>query len=144
MSTRPIPAARSACPMVLLLLVAGCAGSMGTIRPNPVAPPVTAFDGSYRNTLRLTSTAGGAEGTDWCQSPGQPVITVAKGQFTYAVPHPNVPGTPLPTFEAVMADDGTFAGQATVGVMSGWIKGSHIEGKIDGSGCVYGFSGDKV
>ncbi|HET7883503.1 MAG TPA: hypothetical protein VFL55_21640 [Acetobacteraceae bacterium] len=142
--------------IALTLAAAGCAGPMGTIRPGPsvpasqaaqvmtVVPPVTAYDGTYRMRLRLTGGAGAAEGNTWCQSGGQPVITVTNGQFDYAVPHPNIPGNPTPVFQATMAADGSFTGAVTSGTMFGRIDGTHMEGKIDGSGCIYAFSGDRA
>lgn len=132
-------------PALLLAVgVAGCAGPMAPARvpPTPVAP-VTAFDGTYRGKINLSRTANGTEVTSWCQSPGQPAITVADGQFTYAVPHPNVPGNPKPTFLATMKDDGSFFGQANNGTISGQVSGSHMQGQIDGEGCVYTFAADK-
>jgi hypothetical protein len=80
----------------------------------------------------------------WCETPGQPTVTVANGQFTYAVPHPNVPGNPTPTYPATMAQNGSFAGQITGGTISGRIDGTHIEGSIDGTGCLYAFAGDRI
>ena len=100
----------------LALIVGGCAGSMGTMHSNPPpVPPVTSFDGSYRNTIHVTDSFGVAQTTSWCDSPGQPVVTVANGQFSYAVPHPNVPGQATPAFPATMAQDGTFYGQVVGG-----------------------------
>jgi hypothetical protein len=132
-------------PMLLPLMIIGCAGPMGTIHGEaPAAAVVTTFDGSYRSTIRVTSTAGRAEGTGLCDSPGQPVVTVANGQFSYPVPHPNVPGATTPIFTATMAQDGTFYGQVMSGTMSGSVNGGHIEGKIDGQGCVYAFSGERI
>ena len=140
----------------MLVLVAGCAGSMGTIRPGPSVPasvanaagatagPVTTFDGTYRMTIRSSGSAGAASTSTWCATPGQPTITVANGQFTYAVPHPNVPGNATPEFPATIAADGSFAGQITAGSISGSINGGHIQGRIDGSGCLYVFRGDRA
>lgn len=142
--------------MALALTIAGCAGPMGTIRPGPsvpsnlaqsadiVAPPVTSFDGSYQTTIRLAGSAGSGAILSWCETPGQPTVTVANGQFTYAVPHPNVPGNPTPTYPATMAQNGSFAGQITGGTISGRIDGTHIEGSIDGTGCLYAFAGDRI
>lgn len=133
-------------PLMLLLGVTGCdAGPMGTIRPvQSQGSAVTSFDGSYRNTLHVSSASVAAQGEGWCLSPGQPVITVTDGQFSYAVPHPNVPGNPTPVFHAVMAQDGSFAGQIPAGSMSGHVTGSHMEGTIAGSGCDYAFTGDRM
>jgi hypothetical protein len=148
--TIPIPT------MVLALTLVGCAGPMGTMRPGPsltaaeevnykVEPPVTAFDGSYRNTIRIiTSFGSGADNSGWCTSPGQPIITIANGQFTYAVPHPNVPGNATPVYQATMKEDGSFYGSITAGVVSGAVEGTRIVGKIDGSACLYAFSGQRV
>lgn len=132
------------CPMVLMLLVAGCAGSMGTIHADPAPSSVTAFDGSYRSTIRLTGTADVAKGTNWCDTPGQPIITVSNGLLSYTVPHPNVSDEMTPTFEATIAEDGTFSGQVVGGTMSGTVSGTHMEGRIDGQACLYAFSADRI
>lgn len=132
-------------PLVLMLTIAGCAGSMGEPKVDTtMAQPVTAFDGSYRSTIRSTGSFGASQANSWCDLPGQPIITVANGQFSYAVPHPNVPGNPTPTFPATMAPDGSFFGQVVSGTISGQVRGTHIEGKIDGSACLYAFSGDRM
>lgn len=130
--------------MVLVLMIAGCAGPTVAPQSNVPPPPITSFDGSYRNTIRITGMSSQAQGTKWCETPGQPVIAVSNGQFSYAVPHPNVPGNPTPTFAASMATDGSFSGQANDGTISGKVSGTHIEGRIDGAGCIYGFAGDRM
>jgi len=135
------------CPMVLMLLTIGCAGPMAPMNnggPPPPPTPVTAFDGSYRTTIRLIDAFGAAQSTPWCDSPGQPVITVTNGQFSYTVPHPNIPGNAAPVYPATMAVDGSFSGQIIAGMLYGQVQGNHIEGKIDGSACVYAFSGDRI
>lgn len=134
----------SLCPMVLMLMVAGCAGSMGVIRPDSATASVTAFDGSYRNTISIAASASVAKGISWCETPGQPVITVVNGQFSYAVPHPNMPDNPTPTFQAVVAQDGSFLSQSNGGTISGQVRGTSIEGVIDGVGCRYTFAGDRM
>jgi hypothetical protein len=131
-------------PMVLMLMVAGCAGSMGVIRPDTATASVTAFDGSYRNTISIAASATVAKGTSWCETPGQPVITVVNGQFGYAVPHPNMPGNPTPTFQAAVARDGSFLGRSNGGTISGQVRGTYIEGIIDGVGCRYTFAGNRM
>ncbi len=129
----------------LLVAVAACAGPMGTIRPGPAAPPPpTTFDGSYRSSIRITGGSASAQGQGWCQTPGQPIITVRDGEFNYALPHPNVPGAPTPVFQATMAPDGSFSGQGVGGSVSGRVTGPRIEGRIDGQGCIYEFSGYRV
>jgi hypothetical protein len=131
--------------MMPCLMIIGCAGPMGVIHGGTVAAaPVTSFDGSYSSTIRITSSAGAAEGTNWCDTPGQPVVAVANGQFNYAVPHPNVPGNATSNFPATMAQDGSFSGQVVDGTISGRVSGTHIEGSIDGQACVYAFAGDRI
>jgi hypothetical protein len=132
-------------PLALLLTLAACAGPMGTLRPGPAAPPPsTAFDGSYRSTIRITGGSASAQGQGWCQTPGQPMINVRDGEFSYAVPHPNVPGGPTPVYQAAMETDGSFSGQGVGGSVSGRVTGARIEGRIDGMGCIYEFSGYRV
>ena len=143
----------AACPLqaglcvAAVLMVSGCAGPMVIMRPsvsNPT-PPITAFDGSYRSTIRITGSLGSGRDTfGWCQSPGQPIITTTNGQFSYAVPHPNVPGNATPVFPATMKEDGSFYGEIISGTISGSVSGTHMQGKIDGSACIYDFSGDRI
>ncbi|HEX4171525.1 MAG TPA: hypothetical protein VHY82_03510 [Acetobacteraceae bacterium] len=132
-------------PLALLLAIAGCAGPMGTIHTGatPAQPP-TAFDGSYRTTIRLAGGSAAGQGQNWCQTPGQSVLTVTQGEFSYPVAHPNAPGQPTTVFQATMASDGSFAGQGVGGSVSGHVSGSHIEGRIDGQGCIYDFAGDRM
>ncbi len=146
---------RRVCAVALVPIVSACAGSMGTIRPGPSVPssqammvktvvPATSFDGSYRTTIRVIGSFGGSENIPWCATPGQPIITVANGQFTYAVPHSFATKIATSVFPATMAADGSFYGEIVAGTMSGQVRGTHIEGKIDGSACVYAFSGDRT
>jgi hypothetical protein len=130
--------------MASLLLITGCAGSMGTMHVDPPPPPVTSFDGVYQNTIRSTTSAKDTQGTSWCETPGQPTITIANGQFSYAVSHPNAPGNPTPAHQATMASDGSFFGQNNDGTISGTVHGTHIEGSIDGAACGYAFTGDRM
>ena len=135
--------------VILTMTIGGCAGPMVATRPaeavsSAMAAPVTEFDGSYRSTIRSTGAFGAAKTTAWCDSPGQPIITVTNGQFTYAVPHPSVPGNATPVFPATVAADGSISGQIIAGTVSGQIHGSHMEGRIDGSACNYAFAGDRM
>jgi hypothetical protein len=130
--------------MVLLLMLAGCAGPMGTIHTDTPTTAVTSFDGAYQSTIRITFASDEVKGTAWCDTPGQPVITVVNGQFSYSVPHPNAPGNPMPTFQATVAQDGSFIGRANSGIIQGRFSGPHIEGTIDGSACIYAFAGDRM
>jgi len=134
----------SLCLVVCMLVLAGCAGSMGTIHADTATPAVTSFDGTYRSTIRITFASDEVKGTAWCVTPGQPVITIANGQFSYTVSHPNAPGNPAPTFQATVAQDGSFLGQANDGTIAGRVSGTHMEGSIDGAACIYAFIGDRT
>jgi hypothetical protein len=131
-------------PVVLALLIASC-GRPAAITPSQTeTQPTTAFDGSYQSTIRITHEAATVEGYSWCQTPGQPIITVTNGQFIYVMPHPDLPGNHPPTaFPATFRPDGSFVGQSVQGTISGQVRGSHIEGSIDGVGCLYAFAGDR-
>jgi hypothetical protein len=131
--------------LVIVATLAGCAGSMGTIRrPPPGPPPVTAFDGSYRITIVVAGAARNAADVSLCQTPGQPIVTIAGGKLSYAVPHPKISGNPTPIFQAAMAHDGSFSGQVPDGSLYGHIEGSYLVGEIDGVSCRYGVTGERI
>lgn len=134
-----------ACVITVLLTIAGCAGPMGPLRPGtkPVAA-VTAYDGTYRTTLRSTNSTRAALGSSWCDAPADIVATVTNGDLTYSVPHPNVPGNPTPAFEATFAADGSFSGQVNDGTLTGRVTGGQMEGRIDGAACSYAFTGQRM
>ena len=132
------------CLLAFALMLIGCAGEMGPIRTEPSPLPVTSFDGSYRTIIRSTGSAAVAEAADWCQTPSQSIVTVANGQLNVPVPHPNLPGNPSPNYQATMAQDGSFSGQSASGSLSGRVSETHIDGRIDGAGCLYTFSGHRT
>ena len=84
-------------PVVLALFIASCGHPAAVIQSQTEIPPTTAFDGSYQSAIRVIHEAAMVEGYSWCQTPGQPIITVTNGQFTYVVPHPDLPGDHPPT-----------------------------------------------
>jgi hypothetical protein len=43
-----------------------------------------------------------------------------------------------------MARDGSFSGQGNEGTISGNVHGTHMEGSIDGAGCIYAFTADRI
>ena len=130
--------------VALAVVLGGCAGPMGPIRSDPPPPPpVTSFDGSYRTKIRSIDTPA-TENTIWCNTSGQEVVTVVNGQFSFTVPHPDVPGNPTPALSATFAADGTFYGQVIVGTIYGRVQGGHMEGRIDGSACLYTFTGERT
>jgi hypothetical protein len=127
------------CTMVLVLMTAGCAAPIAVPYSEPATAPATAFDGSYRAGI-LPTYASEDIPYSWCDTPGQLVIKVANGQFTYAVQHPYIPANVTPVFSAVIAQDGSFVGPGDDGTghvfpwlrMYGQVQGSHMEGTIEG------------
>ena len=128
--------------LVVCALTAGCA------KPPPPAAisfqPITAFDGVYRGQIRIKDFAeGGDRGS--CEIAPQITLYVHDGAFTYAMPHPNVPGNLTLTYTAYLDADGSFRGQAGVmGNMAGRVIGNRIEGLIEGSGCDYLFAASRA
>jgi hypothetical protein len=137
------------CTMVLMLTTAGCAAPIPVQYSDPATAPATAFDGSYRAGILPTYAAEDIP-YSWCDTPGQPVITVASGQFSYAVQHPYFPADVTPVFEAAIAQDGSFVGPGDDGTghvypwlrIYGQVHGTHMEGTIEGLKCKYIFVGD--
>jgi hypothetical protein len=44
-----------------------------------------------------------------------------------------------------MAEDGSFfTGEIIAGTISGQVQGTRIEGRIDGSACLYAFAGNRM
>ena len=130
--------------IIMVSVTVGC-GSTAVVPHKTETAPTNAFDGSYRTTIRTTSKAAAAEGYSWCKTPGQPIITVTNGRFDYAVPHPDLPGHhQATTYQATIGSDGLFVGQSIQGTIRGQVRGTRIDGSIDGVGCVYAFTGDRI
>jgi hypothetical protein len=132
-------------PVVLAVFIAGCGAPAAVPQSKTETPSTTSFDGSYQSTIRVTSESATVKGFSWCQTPGLPIITVTNGQFIYGVPHPDLPGNhQTTTFPATIEPDGSFVGQGIQGTIWGQVRGAHIEGRIDGVGCLYAFTGNRV
>jgi hypothetical protein len=137
-------------PIVLLLTVAGCDVVSVPYSHGPVTPATT-FDGAYRSGIVLTSWSDTVPYT-WCQTPGQPIITVANGEFNYAVVQPGYPVNVTPSFQAAMSPNGAFAGLGDDGTghvwhrlqITGYVQGTHMEGRIYGANCTYAFAADRM
>ncbi len=140
------------CAVALMPIVSACTVSPGLAAPTGTAgaanmmaaAPVTTFDGSYRTTVRVVGSFGGNKNMDWCQTSGQLIVTIKNGEFTYDVPHSKAPRMERSEFPATFAADGSFYGQVVAGTMYGQVRGTHLEGRIDGSMCLYAFSGDRT
>jgi hypothetical protein len=134
-----------------VLVTAGCAAPVAVPYSEPATPPATAFDGSYRAGILPISAAEDIP-YSWCDTPGQPVIKVANGQFIYAVQHPYFPVDVTPVFAAAIAQDGSFVGPGDDGTghvfpwlrIYGQVQGTHMEGTIEGAKCQYIFVGDRM
>jgi hypothetical protein len=136
--------------IILTAAISGCA----TAGPPPVAPappaaaPVT-FDGTYRGTIQLTSSAVSGAESNWCNTPPALSLSIQNGTFKYILSHPNVPQDPnysmSPTFNVAISPGGSFDATSVNGEaeMTGGITGAHMEGRINGSGCGYKFTADK-
>ncbi len=140
------------CPMVLVLMIAGCTAPIEVPYSEPAMVPATAFDGSYRAGI-LPTYASVDIPYSWCDTPGQLFITVANGQFSYAVRQPYFPpGDVTPVFYAAIAQDGSFVGLGDDGTghvfrwlrIYGQVRGTHMEGTIEGVKCKYIFIGDRT
>jgi hypothetical protein len=136
--------------IILIAAISGCV----TAGPPPVAPapPAAApasFDGTYRGTIQLTSSAVSGAESNWCNTPPVLSLSIKNGVFSYVLLHPNVPqdsGYSLsPTFTVPISPGGSFDATSVNGEaeMVGSITGAHMEGRINGSGCGYAFIADK-
>jgi len=139
------------CAIQAALMIIGCAGPMPSVSLSPPPPATTAFDGSYRSTIKVIPTPSVPQGVNWCVTKGQPVITVRDGQFSYSIPHAQIASggvTPesLTTAEimATIRPDGLFLGESSEGTMSGRFYGHRFEGIIEGMLCRFAITGYRL
>jgi hypothetical protein len=135
--------------VILITAMGGCA----TSGPPPVPPPPTAspvsFDGTYRGSIKLTSSGISGGQTNWCDTPPAISLSLRNSAFSYVLVHPNVPQdsrySMSPTFAVVVAPDGSFNATSRNGEaqMVGSISGSHLAGQINGTACGYAFTAEK-
>jgi hypothetical protein len=135
--------------VIMISATCGCVTSgPPPVLPTSTTPPVS-FDGTYRGSIRVTSTGISGGQTSWCDTPPAIALSLQKGAFNYVLVHPNVPKDSnyslSPTFSVVVAPDGSFNATSQNGEaqMVGRITGSHLAGQIDGSACGYAFAADK-
>jgi hypothetical protein len=110
-------------------------------------PPLftTVFDGTYRVAVSVAKVSQGGDAT-WCQTQPPASLNITGDQFRLALPHPNVPGNPTPTFVVAIAPDGSFQTQSVDGTASfaGQVSGTHLKGAVNMTGCEYAVSADRV
>jgi hypothetical protein len=132
-------------PAVLALVIAGCGAPAAVPQSKTETARTTSFDGSYESAIQNTNESGVVKGFSWCRTAGQSIIKVTNGQFIYDVPHPDLPGHHQPTtFPTTIGPDGSFVGQSIQGTIRGQVRETHIEGSIDGAGCLYAFTGNRM
>jgi hypothetical protein len=135
----------SAAGCLSIALLAGCqqAGPPPSATLRPLL--TTVFDATYRATVSVTKTGSGADPA-WCQTQPPASINVVGDRFTLALPHPNVPGNPTPTFAVAIAPDGSFQTQSVDGTASfaGQISGGHLRGTVNMTGCEYAVAADRT
>ncbi len=131
---------------VACLLIASLVGCQRPPAPSASLPPLmtTVFDGTYRVTMSVAKVGSGADPT-WCQTRPPETLSVAADQFNLALPHPNVPGNPTPTFAVAIAPDGSFNAPSVDGTasFSGRFRGTHMEGVVNMTGCQYAVSANR-
>ncbi len=136
--------------IILVTAIGGCAAS----GPPPAPPPPSltspvSFDGTYRGSIRLTSSGVPRGETNWCETPPALFLSLQNGTFNYVLLHPNVPKDSnyslSPTFAVVVAPDGSFNATSQNGEaqMVGGITGSQLAGQINGTACNYAFTAQK-
>ena len=136
--------------LILVTAIGGCAGSAPPAAPPPpsLTSPVS-FDGTYRGSIRVTSTGVPREQTSWCDTPPAISLALQNSAFNYVLLHPNVPKDSnyslSPTFAVVVAPDGSFNATSQNGEaqMIGRITGSQLAGQINGTACNYAFTAQK-
>jgi hypothetical protein len=128
------------------LLIVSLAGCQRGPAPSATLTPLltTVFDGTYRATVSVTKVGSGAD-PNWCQTQAPSSINVVADQFSLALPHPNVPGNPTPTFAVAIAPDGSFQTQSVDGTASfaGRVSGARLQGSVNMAGCQYAVSAER-
>ncbi len=136
--------------IILLTAIGGCAASAPPAAPPPASltSPVS-FDGTYRGSIRVTSTGVPRDQTSWCDTPPAISLSLQNSAFNYVLLHPNVPTNShyslSPTFAVAVAPDGSFNATSQNGEaqMTGRITGSQLTGQINGTACNYAFTAEK-
>jgi hypothetical protein len=136
--------------LALISLIGGCARS----EPPPAQPPSSlvspvSVDGTYRGSIRVTSTGIKGGQTNWCDTPPTLSLSLQNSAFNYVLLHPNVPTDSnyslSPTFAVAVGPDGSFNATSQNGEaqMIGRVTGSQLAGQINGTACNYAFTAEK-
>jgi len=122
------------------LLAAGC--TQQPVPFAPPAPPVTAYDGSYKGTIRLIKiAAGAADMRSLCEVRRNMSVQVMNGTFAYSFQLTNYPGRPQARYSALVYPNGEFLGSSERGgEIRGKIAENQLVGRIDSIGCYYEFA----
>ena len=136
---------RSSLWMLGLVVVLWACSNAQAPQPTPPSQPAVSYDGNYVGTIRSLDSV---QGQNWCDTPAALAIVVSGNAFSYTLPHPNLPHTPLynPKFAMHIAPDGSFkgpGGELEFASIKGRITGTHMAGQIDGSDCSYAFAADR-
>jgi hypothetical protein len=135
---------QSLAAVIAVTAIAGCSSPQQPAATGSVAPPPSvSWDGAYRGTVQITGLGSGIQ-RQWCETEPQMAVQVAGNSFSYAMPHPNTPGTPTMVYSAAIAPDGSFRSDIGTGVMTGRVTGTQMTGLIDGSACVYSFTMERA
>jgi hypothetical protein len=111
--------------------------------------PVGSIDGRYQGSVQVTGVGSGGD-ISWCETDRQLSWQVTNHTFTYVQPHPNAPhpasvDTRTATYSGTISSDGSIRGTSNFsGTIEGRLNGSHMTGAINGAGCYYSFSADRI
>jgi hypothetical protein len=136
--------------LILIIAIGGCTTpkTPPPLSATPASTPAS-FDGTYRGSIRLTSSGISGGQTNWCDTPPAIALSLQNNTFNYILEHPNVPRdsnySMSPTFAVAVAPDGSFNATSQNGEaqMVGRVTGSHLAGQINGTACGYAFTADR-
>ena len=129
-----------------------------TAPPSPSASPaggvsqISSYDGHYQGTVQATAAGSGIDPAQ-CATDSRIAFDVSNGRFVYDQTHPRVAGTSpgltaantTTAYTATIAPNGTFSGGSERGgTIFGTIKGSHMNGDVQGLLCRYSFFADRI
>ena len=136
--------ARATRVLVICVSCSGCVGEPAYLTAPTKAQPQISFDGTYRASLQVTS-ASSSLPREWCETDRRPVFQIRDNNFSFSMPHPNIPGNYSLEYTVSIYSDGIMQGTSgDLGVLAGRVTGTHMQGVISGSGCEYSFSADRV